>query len=264
MVPLVPRFRPPTYHPRLAQPWVEVKPQVTIEQPKIEAPVSIQIGLGSLPLSIGLFAGAGVVFLVRSGLPEGWPQTVATIAGAGLAVGGVANLIFPKAPPAPAAAAVPVKPGPVPPPPPPSGAVEPGKPGGFVPPTVPAFSRLVIEMVSPAPDQEVEHTGTFLGIGTKKIPVQLRLYNPTDESVTVNLDFEWDEMPSVIGYNLAPAHGAKSYQVTVGPQEERNEPFSLPMVGGFSTTTTVALSVYKKRTPNENQFLMINRTFSVT
>lgn len=261
-VPLV--FRPPSYRPFMGQLiQVPVKPEIKIEQPKIEAPINIQLGLGSLPLSIGLFAGAGVSFLVRSGLPEGWPQTLATVAGAGLAVAGVVNLVMPKAPPPVPAAAAPAAPPPVPPPP--SGAAAPAeKPAGFAPPSVPAFSRIQIEMVSPAPDQQIEHTGTFLGIGTRKMPIVLRFYNPTDESVSVNLEFEWEEFPSVIGYNLSPTPGAQSFQLTVAPGEERNETFSLNMVGGFSTATNVALTLYKKRTPAENRMLVVNRTFVVT
>lgn len=258
-----PGFRPPAYRPRLAQPWVEVKPQVTIEQPKIEAPINISLGLGGLPLSIGLFAGSGVSFLIRSAVPQGWPQTVATVAGVALALGGVGNLIFPKAPPAPAPAAAPA--GPPPPPPPPSGAAAPeNKPAGYVPPSVPAFTRVQIEMISPAPDQEISHTGTFFGIGTPKIPVQLRLYNPTAESVSFNLEFEWDETPSLMGYNQSPSHGSKAFQVTLAPNEERNDSFDLPMVVWLSNATTVALELYKKRTPNENRFLVLSRIFNVT
>lgn len=261
-VPLAPAFRPPVYRPRLAQPWIEVKPQIQIQQPKIEAPVSIQLGLGSLPLSIGLFAGAGVAFLVRSGVPEGWPQTVATVVGAGLAVGGIANLIIPpKAPHPPPPAAPAAPPGP---PPPPSGAAAPEeKPAGFTPPSVPAFTRIQLEVVSPKPDQEIKHTGWFL-VGDK-IPVVIRMYNPTDESVTVNLEFEWDEFPGLIGYTKESHHGSKAFQVTLAAKEQRNDTFELPVQSGSSwTSLNVALAIYKKRMPEENRFLLQNLTFTVT
>lgn len=259
-VTLRPQYRPLPYKPRLAQPYVEIKPQVTIDKPSFSTPINIE--LGALPLSIGLFAGAGLAFLLRGGLPNGWPKNVALFTGAGLAIGGIVNLLLPKkaasaAPSVPAAPAGPAAPA--------SGIVSAEDKGsGFTPPSIPAFTRAQIEIVSPDMDQEIESTGTFLGIGTPKIPVQIRFYNPTDESVTFNLEFEWDEMPSVVGYNREPAHGSQSFQVTLAPREQRTEPFGLPMVGGFSTATSVALAVYKKRTPAENRFLVINRTFSVT
>lgn len=262
-VSLRPQYRPMAYRPRLAQPFVEVKPQVSVP---INAPISapINIELGGLPLSIGLFAGAGLAFLVRGGVPEGWPKSVALITGTGLAIGGIVNLVFPKkavAPaPAPAAPAAPSGP-----PAPPSGVTSDEQKGaGFTPPSIPAFTRVQFEIVSPTPDQEIAHTGTFLGIGTSKIPVVLRLYNPTDESVTMNLEFEWDEFPSVIGYNREPNHGAKSVQVTLAPKEERNDTFSLPIVSSGWSALSVALAIYKKRTPEENRFLVINETFNVT
>lgn len=262
-VSLRPQYRPMAYRPRLAQPFIEVKPQVSVP---INAPISapINIELGGLPLSIGLFAGAGLAFLIRGGVPDGWPKGVALFTGTGLAIAGIVNLVFPKkaaAPaPAPAAPAAPVGP-----PPPASGAVsDDQKAGGFTPPSIPAFTRAQIEIVSPAPDQEIAHSGTFLGIGTSKIPVVLRLYNPTDESVTLNLELEWDEFPSVIGYNRGSNHGTKAFQVTLAPHEERNEPFPLPIVSSGWTSLSVALSIYKKRTPEENRFLVINETFSVT
>lgn len=255
---LRPQYRPAPRRPRLAQPFVEVKPQVTIDKPTITAPINIE--LGALPLSIGLFAGSGLAFLVRGGLPNGWPKNVALGTGAGLALGGIVNLLLPKRAPAPATPAAPAGP-----PAPPSGVVEAGqKAGGFAPPSVPAFTRVQIEMVSPDPGQEIDNTGTFLGIGTPKIPVQLRFYNPSEESVTVNLEFEWDEFPSALGYNLDSNHGSKVFQVTLAPHEERNETFELPIVSTGWSSISIALAIYKKRLPEENRFLVINRTFSVT
>lgn len=260
---LRPQYHPAPYRPRLAQnPFVEVKPQVSVP---ISAPISapINIELGGLPLSIGLFAGAGLAFLVQGSLSEGWPKTTALITGTGLAVGGIVNLLLPKKASPPAAPAAPAAP--PAPPPPPSGAVSSGeKAPGFTPPSMPAFANVQVEMTSPDPDQEISHTGTFLGIGSPKIPVQLRLYNPMDEAVTLNFEFEWDEYPSIIGYNRASNHGSQTFQVTLGPKEERNETFPLPIISTGWTTLSVALSLYKKRTPDENRLLIMTRTFSVT
>lgn len=253
-----PAFRHPARPPLMGQ-LVQVNPQVQI--PKIEAPVTIQFGLGGLPLSIGLFAASGLTFLIRSQLPDGWPKTVALLVGAGLGVGGVANLVIPPK------AAAPAAPAPLPGPAPlPSGATAAGdKSAGFAPASAPAFTRVQIEVVSPKPDQEIDHTGTFLGVGTPKIPILLRLYNPSAENVTFNLEFEWDEFPTVIGYNREPNHGSKAFQVTLAPNEERNQTFDLPVqTEGFSTSITVGLSMYKKRTPEENRILAATWTFSVT
>lgn len=256
-----PQYRPAPRRPRLAQPFVEVKPQVTIDKPSITAPISIE--LGGLPLSIGLFMGSGLAFLIRTGLPKGWPQTTALALGSALAVGGIVNLVLPKAaaaPPGPAAPAA--LPGPKPPPSGAAAAEE--KPSGFTPPSVPAFTRIQMEMVSPAQDQEIDNTGTFLGIGTPKIPIQMRFYNPMDEAITFNMEFEWDEMPVIAGFAGESGHGSKSFQVTLAPKEQRNEPFELPIVSSGWTSIDVALATYKKRLPEENRFLVVNRSFRVT
>lgn len=237
--------------------FVQLNPKVSIDKPSISAPINIE--LGGLPLSIGLFAGSGLSFLARSGLPKGWPQTTAAIVGAILGVGGVVNLLIPRQSSQGSTAAAPAS-GPVPP----SGVTPGGEAApGFAPPSVPAFSRVQIELVSPASGQEISHTGTFLGIGSPKIPIQLRLQNPTSESVTFNLEFEWDESPAVLGYNMSPSHGSKAFQVTLAPGEQRNETFELPQGSAWSTLA-VALALYKKRAPGENRFLVVNSTFSVT
>lgn len=73
-------------------------------KPQINAPVSISLGLGSLPLSIGLFAASGASFLVGSQVPNVKGITdILGIAAAGL---GVANIIAgelkkPEGPPPP-------------------------------------------------------------------------------------------------------------------------------------------------------------------
>jgi len=246
------------WQPFLGQaPWVSVNPQVTIEKPSITTPINIE--LGSLPLSIGFFAASGLTFLLRTALPDGWSKTLALVGGGGLAAAGVINLVLPKAAAAPAAPAKPASPAA-----PPSGAaaVE-EKPAGFVPPSSSAFLRLQFEMVSPQSDQEIEHLGGLFS--SDRIPVVLRLYNPSPEAVAFNLDFEWDEYPALIGYNREPTHGTKSFQVSLAPNEERNQPFELPVAtGGFATSITVGMSVFKKRTPEENRMLVLSRTFSMT
>lgn len=258
---LRPQYRAPGYRPRLAQ-FIEVKPQITVEKPTITTPISIE--LGGLPLSLGLFLGSGLAFLVRSGLPKGWPQTAALVLGGALSAAGIVNLVMPKkAAAAPATPAAPAAP-PVPPPPPSGGFAAEEKPSGFIPPSVPAFTRIQMEMVSPAQDQEIDNTGTFFGIGTPKTPITMRFYNPMPEAVTFNMEFDWDEMPVIAGFAGDSSHGSKSFQVTLGPKEQRNEVFELPIVSSGWTSIDIALATYKKRLPEENRFLVVNRSFRVT
>lgn len=242
--------------PLLAQPLVEVKPQVSVP---ISAPININ--LGGLPITVALLAGSGITFLVRSGVPKGWPQNVATIVGAGLALGGVVNMFIPRgqgggggAAPAPAG----------PPPPPPSGAASPETaPPAFTPPSPQAFSTAQAEVVSPKPDTDVAHVGWFLT--GDRIPVDMRLYNPSGEAVTFNLEFEWDEFPSALGYNLAQEHSSATFQLSLGPGEEQNKRFELPIKSGSKwTSIAVAMALYKKRSPAENRFLVTNFSFNVT
>jgi hypothetical protein len=259
-VPLAPAWRP-SPRPFLSQ-LVEVRPQVTIP---ISAPITtpINIDLGSLPLSIGLFAGSGITFLVRSGVPEGWPQAAATVVGSGLALAGVVNLFLKKSAPAqPAAPPPPLPPAAGPPPPPPAGATAAEAPA-FTPPSPSAFVGLQFELVSPRPGQEIAHLGWFLT--SDRIPVTIRIFNPSPERTTFNLEFEWEEFPSFATFNTSPSKSSKSFQVTLGPGEEQNQNFELPIASGSGwTSMAVALSVYKKRTPTDNRVLIVNSTFNVT
>lgn len=229
---------------------VDIKPTVNVTAP-------LKIELGGLPLSMGLFVGSGLSFLVRGALPKGWPQATALGAGLILGAAGVVNLIVPTRQAASSQST------PTLPPPPPSGVVESDeRPQGYVPPSVPAFQEVQVELVSPKSGETISHTGTFLGIGSSKIPVQIRFFNPSDESVTLALSFEWDEAPALLGYTMSPEHGSKEYQVTLAPQEQRTDTFELPQVSPWSTLS-VALAVSKKRKIGENSFLIVNTTFNV-
>src|SRR3990170_1302466 len=144
---------------RLAQAWVEVNPDVTVQ-----APVSVTLGLGSLPLSIGLFAGSGVSFIVKNELPKGWPRSLATALGATLAV----------------AEAKPGAPGPLAPVAPPSA---PGQPAGGAPPYLPpspqAFQAVTARIAEPSHGETVD-IGPFAG----SYPVRVEFQNPAPETVT--------------------------------------------------------------------------------
>lgn len=218
--------------------------------------LTIQTGIEKYMFPVGLMAGGAASFLIGSVIPESF-RPITTVLGLGLVGWGVFVLI--KGGTGSSA------PGPATPPPSPTGAAAAAaSPTAFTPPTVSAFSRLQFELVSPKPDQTIEHLGNIFT--SDRIPVVVRMYNPTAETVTFNLDFEWDEFPSMIGYNRAPNHGSKAFQMTLGPNEEKNEPFELPyQSSGFATSAmSVNLAIYKKRTPDENPMLISNTTFNVS
>ncbi len=219
--------------------------------------LTIQTGIEKYMFPVGLMAGGAASFLIGSVIPESF-RPVTTVIGLGLVGWGVYVLIKGGTGGASAGPAAP------PPPPPTGAAAAAASPTAFRPPTVSAFSQLQFELVSPKPDQTIEHLGNLFS--SDRIPVVMRMYNPTAETVTFNLDFEWDEFPSLIGYNRAPNHGSKAFQMTLGPNEEKNEPFELPyQSSGFATSAmSVSLAVYKKRTPDENPMLISNTTFNVS
>lgn len=251
------------YRPRpvcLAQ-LVTLNPTIS---PNIQ--VEVQTGIDQFLLPIGLMAGGVSAFVLGTALPKK-VRPVSTLSGLALVASGVGVLVYRSwkkasaapagAPPVPAAPAAP------------SGGVPIGTSAAdtpaFQPPSMDAFSGLQIQVVSPAPDQSIGHTGGFLGFGTGKIPVQLRMYNPSGQGATFNLDFAWDEAPGFTGYDRGQYHGTTSFQVTLGPGEEKNQTFELPIQTDVSwTQIQVALAIYKKRTPAENDQLLSNITFTVT
>lgn len=245
--------------PRLAQ-LVTLSPTIS---PNIQ--VEVQTGLDQYLLPLGLMAGGVAAFVLGTALPKK-TRPVTTISGLGLVAAGLGVIVYrgwKKSSGAASAAA------PAPPPAPPSGGVpvESGSsaPPAFQPPSNDAFNGLQIQVVSPAPDQSIVSSGGFLFFGAKKIPVQLRIYNPSNEQVTFNLDFVWDEMPGFTGYDRGQYHGTQSFQVTLGPNEEKNQTFDLSIQTDVSwTQIQAALAIYKKRTPFERDQLLSNITFTVT
>lgn len=221
--------------------------------------VQVQTGIEQYLLPIGLMAGGVAAFVLGTALPKG-TRPVTTITGLGFVAAGVGVILY-RAWKKPGAAPA------APPPPPPSGGVPVGADSsapGFQPPSNDAFNGLQIQVVSPGPDQSIGASGGFFLFGSKKIPVQLRMYNPSNEQTTFNLDFVWDEMPAVAGYNRGQYHGSYSVQVTLGPNEEKNQTIELPIQADVSwTQIQVALALYKKRTPFEREQLLSNITFTV-
>jgi hypothetical protein len=220
-VPFAPAWRPGAR--RLGQ-FVQVSPQV-----KVEAP--IQIELGGLPLSIGLFAGSGVTFLVRSGLPEGWPQTVATVFGAALAVGGAVNLLLPKAKAAPAAAAAPSVPG--------GGTAQMSPPLASTPEAV--LAGVSAQIIRPL-ESDTVNISPF----TSMVPVVVRLSNPSTEQASFEVVLEALENPGPFGSQVTTQ---KPVRVALGPGETRDleTDITLASWGILVDFVDVRLSVYKRQ-----------------
>jgi len=247
LVPWAPAWRP---RPRLAQsPFVQVTPNVTVQ-----APVSIELGLGALPLSIGLFAGSGVVFLVKGALPEGWPQVVGTVAGASLAVAGVVNLFLPKAQAqGQAPGAAPGLPGAVPP-------SAPGVPvqttQPHLPATIGAFESVRGRIVKPA-DFETVDIGPF----TRSYPVRVELHNPSTETVTFDLELVGNETPNIGDETISTLPS----QVTLGAGQTSSLDFSMPISSWEALVdyVDIILVARKRRGPGDPALLVDTKSFVI-
>jgi hypothetical protein len=229
---------------RIAQgPFVEVRPQIDVK-----APISIE--LGGLPLSIGLFAGSGLVFLVRTALPGGWPQTAALVGGSALAVAGVVNLVLPKAEAKAPAAAPPAPSAPVP-------GAAPAGPPPFTPSEEHAFQNVTGRIASPADFSTVD-IGPFAG----SYPVRIQLYNPAQVVVTLELEFSAEEDPEPIGGTVT---SSLPVQVTLPAGQVRDVDVNMPISswGALVDYVDVVLTVRKRRRVGEPASLVDARSFVV-
>lgn len=243
-IPLVKGWRPA--HARIGQ-LVQVSPSVTVQAP-------IDIDLGGLPLSLGLFGGSGIVFLIRSGLPEGWPQTVATAVGAALAVAGVTNLLLPKAAAAPSAPTGPAAPG-LPPSAPPGYQVTPQP--GYSPSGIVSFENVVGRIVSPA-DFSTVNVGPF----ASSYPVRVQLENLSEVPITLDLELTAEEDPYPIG---EAATSSVPVQVNLMQKEIRNVDIMMPLSawGTFVDYVDVILTARKRRVPGESPLLLDLKSFVI-
>ena len=243
--PPIPRLVPFAPAWRMGQ-FIKVEPPQI--HTRIEAPIKIE--LGGLPLSIGLFAGSGLTFLVRTALPEGWPQTAALVAGAGLAVAGVVNLAMPKAEAqTPAAAA----PGPTPAGMPAPSAPAPVAPGeaaaapapGSSPSEKLAFANVTGRIVYPSETSTVD-----LWPWSKSYPVRVQLHNPTQVPATFELELSAEEDPHPTG---SPAVSSLPVQVSLAPGQVRDVDISMPIAtwDALVDYVNVDLTVKKRRVPGE-------------
>lgn len=235
-------------------PWIEVRPDIKIEKPTI-APV-INIELGGLPLSIGLFLGSGLTFLLRTALPEGWPKTVALVAGSGLAVAGIVNLALPKAeaaaPPSAPLPGAPQAPGPAPAPLAPGGAPAPYSPSEAV-----AFDAVTGRISSPA-----DFTTVDIGPFAKSYPVRVQLHNPSQAPVTFELELTADEDPSPVGSSMV---ASLPVQVSLGPGQVRDVDVAMPIVtwDTWVDYVDIVLTARKRRAPGESARMLDSRSFVI-
>jgi len=246
-------FKPAPYKPKLAQfnlnPTVNVNPNVKVESP-------INIDLGGLPLSIGLFVGSGLVFLMRTALPEGWPQTAGLVTGGGLAAAGILNLFKTKAEastgPAPAGS----RPGaPLPP------SAAPTSPqGGISSQEVQPSMAQAVDAVTGVLTSPQDYATVSIKPWSSTYPVRIQLSNPSSLAVNFSLELKGDENGS-----LSPDQMA-SYvaSVSLNPGETRNVDIDMPIVSGHvMDTVSVSLSAYKRRVATEGAQLLSNRSFIV-
>lgn len=234
------RYAPPRR--RMGQ-LVEVSPEV-----KVEAP--IQIELGTLPLSVGLFAGSALAFLVRSGLPKGWPQTVALVGGGALGAAGILNLVLPKA-----EATVPTRPSAAPSIVPPGGV--PVVTRAYMPPSEDVFLAVTGRIASPS-DLSTVNVGT----GANSYPVRLQLQNPGSTPASFEALLVADENPSI----GTETRSSLPVQVTVPPGNEILEvDLEMPLTswGFYVDTVEVNLNLFKRRMPGSTPERLDSRKFLI-
>lgn len=189
-------WRPPhagRHLSRLAQ--VEINP--TIDAP-------INIGLGTLPVTLGAFIASGVSFLVGGQVKSVRP--IATVLGVGLAGFGIFNLFFGTSAEAQAQET--------------EDAVSPpeGVPADASDP-IPAtnedaFGVLDGRVLYPTEQQEVD-----ISAWGATVPIQLRISNPSSSPVTFDLVIEHTENPYPIGEVWVTE---TSMRVTLGAGETRD------------------------------------------
>lgn len=234
-------------------PKVDFRPDV-----KVQAPINVE--LGGLPLSIGMFLGSGLSFLVRPQLPAGVPQTVALVLGAGLAVAGITNLILPKAQAAAPAASTPTPvPGSTPTttaPTAPGGGVS--APAGVVPTEQAIFDGISGQVTYPGEAESVN-----IWPFASSYPIRVQVYNPSSVSATFYLQIVANEDPMPFG---SAARTTFPMQVTVGPGQTRDIDINMPISTWAWNVkyVDIALAVYKQRMAGENPILMAQRYLVVS
>lgn len=242
-------------------PWVDVRPNVTVN-PNIDVKAPIQIELGALPLSLGLFAGSGMALLLSSSLPKGWPQTLALVSGAALALGGVGNLLLKKTTPS----ASPV-PGPV------STNPQTTSPVVPAPPSAAGQSVVTSSYSPPGDDAVTQITGhiSYPGEGDtislypwqSSYTVRVEFHNPTPATVTLDLVCEAMEDPASDASKEKTS--SNSVQVTIGPGEVKSVdvPMSSQAWGFFVPYVDVVVNAKKRAWSGAPAYMVDARSFVI-
>lgn len=193
-----PAFVPVRRRPLMSQGIVDLRPQVN-------APISVQFGLGQLPLSLGMFAGSAASFLIGSQVPSA--KGITNVLGIGLAILGVGNLLLGDLKPAEAAPGAPV--------PTTAPGQSPVTAHQVVPTLEDAFAAVSGRIVTP----ENFTTMDVSAFGTAEIPVRVRLENPSSSPASFDLIMELTEIPTYapIGTEGDPVISSKTMQVTIPP-----------------------------------------------
>ena len=212
-------FQPIPYQ----QTYQPIRPEMGQIQinPNIQAPINI--GLGSLPLSLGLFAGSGMALLIGSQTPS--LRTLTTITSIGLAALGALNLIAPKGDQAP-------------PPRPTTTAVAPGQSSGPVEQSVEAaFAAVEGRILSPSYGDTIDVSP----IGTPSVPVQLRLTNKSQHAdANFDLVIASEENPHPFGNNVG---NSQSMRVFIPRGETRDVGVSIGISSWEALTDYVEVDV---------------------
>lgn len=189
--------------------------------PNIQAPINLS--LGSLPLSIGLFAGSGMALLLGSQVKSIQPYTVA--AAVALAGFGVVNLIIPKdAPPAPSG-------------PPSPSTVTPGSTSGPIANTPEiGFAGVSGRIITPAYGDTIDAAPW----GTPQIPMRVRLTNSSSVEATFDLIISAMETPAPFG---APVSNSPSQRITIPAGETRDVDVSVGILSWDSLVDYVEVDV---------------------
>ncbi len=200
-------------------------------RPEINAPISI--GLGSLPIVIGSFTGAIVVYLLGNQAPALKPFT--TVVSVGLAGFGIFNLFA-----SDVAAAVPggdELPGSASP----AGGGDSSVSPAIAPTSEEAFPLISARVMSPTEFQTVEQSPF-----DNAVPVRVRLTNPSEAPVTFDMELEVNEIPTPFG---GEATSAESTRVSLGAGETRDVDVAIMLTtwGWSADTVDVYLTVRKRR-----------------
>lgn len=179
--------------------------QLVSPQVNVQAPVSV--GLGPLPLSIGLFAGAGLSVLLGANVDRGWPRTIAYAVAAGLGLAGAINLVLPQ----------PAKPGSAPTSAPGQAARE----AAAYQPSSPEAFALVTGRITQPRDFDTVPIRKF----DTTYPVRLEFTNRGEGPVAFEADLTGEEDPSPLG---SEATASSTVHVELAPGQTKLVDVAMP------------------------------------